>query len=107
MNRVGKPLEVTTELLEQAARTPAVLAALRAKADRMLPNAQRVAAGAGAVEFGRALRVEEGVRPGSKAKGGLRRPYARVTADVTEEMRTADAGSKLTRTQILRRSARA
>lgn len=102
-----KPLQVTPELLEHAAQSPAVLAALRAKAARVLPNAQRVAAAAGAIEFGRELHVEEGVRPGTKATGGLRRPYARVTATVTDEMRTADSGAKLTRRQILRRSARA
>lgn len=97
----------STELLEQAMTHPAVLAALRAKAERILPHAQRVAAGAGAVQFGRSLHIEEGVRPGTKAQGGLRRPYVRVVGDVTPEIREADAEAKLTRRQILRRSYRA
>lgn len=104
---MGKPLVPSTALLEQAAQHPAVRAALRAKAERVLPRAQRLAAAAGAVAFGRALDVVEGTRPGAKAQGGMRRPYARVTATVTDEIREADAGASLTRRQILRRSARA
>ena len=104
---MGKEFTPSTELLEQAMAHPAVLAALRAKAERVLPHAQRVAAGAGAVEFGRSLRTEEGVGPGTKAQGGLRRPYVRIVGDATEAVRDADAGAKLTRRQILRRSYRA
>lgn len=103
----GKPVQISPAFLEQVARNPRVQAALRAKAERILPRAQREAAAAGAVEFGRALHVTEGVRPGTKAQGGLKRPYARVEADITDEMRAADIRAKLTRRQILRRSARA
>lgn len=104
---VAKPMRVSPELIEAAMNNPAVRAALKAKAERIAPRAQRVAAAAGAVEFGRALHVTEGVRPGTKAEGGVKRPYARVEADLTEEQRIADAGATLTRNQILRRSARA
>lgn len=104
---MAKEPTISTELLEQVAQHPAVRAALRAKAQRMLPRAQRLAAQAGAREFAQELHVEEGTRPGTKAEGGLRRPYARVVAEVSDDMRSADAGSKLSRTQILRRSARA
>lgn len=86
-----------------AMQTPSVRAAIRAKRDRVLPRAQRLAAQAGALEFGRALRAEDGTRPGSKA-GGFRRPYARVTAEVTEDMRLADAEAKMSRRSILRRA---
>ena len=98
--------KVTSETIAKAMDTPAVRAALRAKAARVLPRAQRQAAAAGAAEFGRALHTEEGTRPGSKANG-FRRPYARVTADVTEEMKLADAGAKSPRRSILRRAASA
>lgn len=104
---MGKPFQVTPQFLEQVAQNPAVRAALRAKAARMLPNAQRVAAQAGANEFGRSLRVEEGVRPGTKARGGMRRTYVRIVGDATDEVDKEDAGASLTRQQILRRASRA
>lgn len=98
---------LSPELMEQVMNSPTVRAALRAKGERMLPRAQREAAAAGAGEFGRALRLVEGVRPGTKAEGGVKRPYVRVQAEVTEEMKDTDASARLSRTQILRRSARA
>lgn len=91
------------ELLEQVAQSTAVRAQLRAKTARMLPRAQRLAAAAGAHQFAKRLRVEEGTRPGAKA-GGFRRPYARLTADLTEDEKAADSGAKLSRRQILRRA---
>lgn len=94
-------------IFDQVLENEALLQAMRDKAARMLPRAQRVAAQAGALEFSRALHVEEGVRPGTKAENNIKRPYVRVTADVTEEMTKADYGSKLTRQQILRRASRA
>lgn len=101
MARTWRP---SPELLEQVAQAAAVRAQLRAKAARMLPRAQRLAAAAGARQFGRRLRVEEGTRPGAKASG-FRRPYARLTAELTDDEAAADAGAKLSRRQILRRSA--
>lgn len=94
-------------IFDQVLENETVLRAMRAKADRMLPRAQREAAQAGAVEFSKALHVEEGVRPGTKAENGMKRPYVRVTADITENMAEADYGAKLTRQQILRRASRA
>ena len=101
---MAKSWRPSPELLEQVAQSAAVRAQLRAKAARMLPRAQRLAAAAGARQFGRRLRVEEGIRPGTKA-GGFRRPYARLTADLTDDEAAADSGAKLSRRQILRRSA--
>ncbi|MCR1983517.1 hypothetical protein ACX12M_17145 [Cellulosimicrobium cellulans] len=98
---------LTPDLIERAMHSPAVLRALDAKARRVQPRAQRVAAQAGAVAFGRALRTTRGTRPGTKAQGGVKRPYARVEATVTDEMKAADARAVLSRTQILRRAARA
>jgi hypothetical protein len=104
---VAKPIVITAELLERVAELDGVRGGLEKRARLMLPRAERIAAGAGAVEFGRALRVDTGVRPGAKAEGGLRRPYARVVAIVTEEMDQADAAATMSRRQILRRAARA
>ena len=89
-----------------AAQSTAVQAGLRAKAQRMLPRAQRLAHQAGANAFAEELHVETGTRPGTQA-GGFQRPYARITADITEDLEERDAGASLTRTMILRRSARA
>ena len=103
---MGK-VTITPELIERAMHSGPVWRGLAAKARRVHPRAQRLAARAGADAFGRALRVVEGVRPGTKAQGGVRRPYARIQATVTEEMKVADVRARLTRTQILRRAARA
>ncbi|ANC31432.1 hypothetical protein [Isoptericola dokdonensis] len=98
--------QISRETIQQAALTDAVKAALAAKARRVLPRAQRLALSAGADELAGALHVDTGVRPGSKA-GGFRRPFARIEAEVTDEMKEADADARLTRRQILRRSASA
>jgi len=79
---------------------------LRAKAQRMLPRAQRLAHQAGAKAFAEELHVESGTRPGTQA-GGFKRPYARIAADMTEDMKDKDAGASLTRTMIMRRASRA
>ena len=102
---MARPLRITPQLLEQAAQSPTVRAALRAKGARVLPRAQRLAAQAGAIELGKALRLTEGVRPGDKARDGFRRPYVRIAADLTDELKAADARATLSRRQILRRSA--
>lgn len=100
---MARSTKVTRATLEQAMNSPAVRAALRAKASRILPRAQRLAYQAGAKGFGDGLHLQEGTRPGAKA-GGFRRPYARVAAEVTEEMKTKDAAATMSRQSILRRS---
>lgn len=95
-----------SKTIRAAAQAASVQAALRAKGERTLPRAQRLAYQAGANEFGDALHVETGTRPGTKA-GGFRRPYARVIADMTEDMKGKDSGAKLTRRDIMRRASRA
>lgn len=89
-----------------ATKSASVQSALRAKAQRMLPRAQRLAYQAGANAFAEELHVESGTRPGTKA-GGFKRPYARIVADVTEDISKKDAGATLTRTMIMRRASRA
>ena len=101
---MAKKPEITSKTLEQVLEAPQVRAALKARARIMLPRAQRIAAQAGAREFEQRLKVEDGIRPGTKA-GGFRRPYARVSATIDDDLKKADAGSRLTRRQILRRSA--
>lgn len=92
------------DIIGAASRTDAVRRALRDKADRILPRAQRLAYTAGAKRFGDSLHVEEGTRPGTKSSGGYKRPYARVIA--TSEDATAqeygDAG--VSKQAILRRA---
>ncbi len=106
---MSKPIsqKVIDKAVRQAAEAESVRRAMRARAARILPRAQRLAYDAGATQLGDALRVQEGTRPGSKARRGLQRPYARVVADITPEMAAADARAKLTRRQILTRASRA
>ena len=104
---MAKKPKITIETLNAALDTPTVRAALRAKARRVLPRAQRIAYAAGSPEFAEALHLGEGTRPGAKSDGGLKRPYARITADVTEEMKLRDGRPTPTRRTILRQSARA
>ena len=99
--------QVVDDAVRQAMQSQTVRRALRNRANRILPRAQRTAYEAGATAFGDALEVEEGTRPGAKAEGGAQRPYARVVAEVDEDMSKSDARARLTRVQILRRSARA
>ena len=101
---MAKKTKITNATLDQVLQSSAVKQALAARARIVLPRAQRMAAKAGAVEFSRRLKVEQGVRPGTKAEG-FRRPYARVSALVDDDVMNRDRGSKLTRRQILRRSA--
>ena len=90
--------------IDEAARSADVAAALKEKAERILPVAQRLAYAAGAKDFGDSLHVEVGVRPGTKAKGGVKRPYARVIAG-SEDAEAAEYGDKgVSKQAILRRA---
>lgn len=100
-----KKMTISTRILNEAMGKPKVRAALKAKADRMLPTAKAVALSVGATEFADALRIAEGTRPGTNSPSGFKRPFARVIADVTPEMKKKDGRTQLTRQQILRRSA--
>lgn len=91
--------------LNEAIQAPTVRRALRARAAIVLPRVKAIAYSAGAVELAQALEVREGTRPGIGARGGLQRPYARVRAQLTDQMRKKDRGAKLSRRQIMRRGA--
>ena len=96
---------ITDRTIDQVLASPAVREALYARARLVLPRTQRVAAQSGAVELSKRLRVEQGTRPGAKA-GGFQRPYARVIADIDDDVRKKDKGAKLTPRQIVRRGAK-
>ena len=73
--------------------------------DTEAATARYLALKAGRPNFADAMRVVVGVRPGAKARGGLKRPYARIISTITPEQHAADnRTAKLSRTQILRRA---
>lgn len=99
-------MKVTRATLDQVVQSPTVRRQLRARASLILPRAQREAAKSGNLNLTRELRIEEGVRPGTKAEG-FARPYARVIAYLDEDQRKVDRRtSRLTPRAILRRAGR-
>jgi hypothetical protein len=99
-----RPL-VSKRTLDEAAASPAVRAALRAKAKRVLPRAQRLAYAAGAKEFGDSLRIEEGTRPGTKSPSGIKRAYVRIIATSEDATAREHGDVGVPKQAILRRSA--
>ena len=97
---------VSPELFNRILDNPRVRQALRDKAARMLPRAKALAYQQGAVNFGDALEMQQGTRPGSGSPSGIARPYARITAELTPEVEQ-DPRTPLTRRKILRRSSSA
>lgn len=102
---MGNPA-ITRDLIEQVAQSAQVRRACRAKAARILPRFQRLAAQANANRAAANARIVEGTRPGAKA-GGFRRPYARVEVPMSDEDMAADARAKATVRQLLRKASRA
>lgn len=98
--------KITRATLDQVLESGEVRRRIEARARLMLPRAQREAANAGRGELAKRLRIESGIRPGSKALEGIQRPFARVTADYPETARKADVGARLTARAILRRAGR-
>jgi hypothetical protein len=96
---------LSMDKLNEALQGAKVRNALEARANRALPAIKATAYAAGADEFAQALHVETGTRPGTGAKDGLKRPYARVVAEITPEMDKADRGASLSRRKIMRRGA--
>ena len=91
-------------IIDQAAASPVVRRAIRDKADRILPRAQRLAYAAGAKAFGDSLRVEEGTRPGTKSSGGYKRPFARVIATSADATALEHGDVGVSKQAILRRA---
>ena len=101
-----RPKVELDRVFDQALAAPAVRAALARAAASRLARARYLAYKSGRINFGDNLRVVVGVRPGASAKYGLKRPFARITSTVTPEQHAADnRAARLSRTQILRRSA--
>ncbi|WNM27551.1 hypothetical protein RN607_00695 [Demequina capsici] len=96
---------LSTKKLNEVLQAQAVRSALEARARRVLPRTRAIAYEVGASEFAGELHVEQGTRPGAKADGGLKRPYARIIAELTPEQRKKDGRTRLTRRQILRKGA--
>ena len=101
------PQAIVAAIVVEAMDHPDVAAAIANKARRVLTRAQYEAYKAGRINFGDQLRIQTGTRPGAKSPTGLRRPYARITSTITTEQHEADnRTAKVSRTNILRRSAR-
>lgn len=92
------------DLIGEAARSAPVRKAIRDKADRVLPRAQRLAYAAGAKAFGDSLRVEEGTRPGTKSSRGYKRPFARVIATSADATAVEHGDVGVSKQAILRRA---
>lgn len=101
---MAKPTRLSNDKINEIMASPAVRKALANKAHRIQPRAASIANSAGAEAFAKALRVETGTRPGAQSPTGLKRPYARVIADMDDASRDADRGAALSRTKILRRA---
>lgn len=99
--------EIGTATLQKALDAATVRAALDDRARRFLAAAQREAHAAGRHNLARRMELDPGVRPGVKARRGLKRPYTRIIAHLTEGELIDDARTaKATPSQILRRAAR-
>lgn len=84
---------------------PKVREAVAAAAASRLSRVKYAAYQSGRAHFGDSLRVVTGIRPGTKAVGGLQRPYARIEGRTTEKEDAEDSRkAKLSRSQILRRA---
>ena len=59
-------------------RNPEVRKALNATARRLAPIVRRIAYQEGDPSYAESVRIEQGVRPGTKSPTGIRRPYSRV-----------------------------
>lgn len=100
-------VELGDSIFTQVLAHPAVKAAVLAAAKSRLTRAQYLAYKSGRIHFGDNMRVVTGVRPGAKARHGQQRPFARIVSATTEAEQAEDnRTAKLSRTQILRRSAR-
>lgn len=103
----NKKTTVTKATLEQALYSAAVDKALRARAGSLLPRTRALAYSHNLPTLARALDIETGIRPGGKASGGIRRPYARITAQMTTQMRRESARAHMSPKRLMRRAASA
>lgn len=90
--------------ITEALATSTVRRGIDDVADGILPRAASIASSAGADAFARGLFREDGIRPGTEAVGGFRRPFARVgsRSEGAEAVEHGDVG--VTRQSILARA---
>lgn len=72
------------DIIQQAAKSPAVRRKVRARAQQIAARSRAMAAREGLRDMAGSIRVEEGTRPGIQADG-FQRPYARVVAPQGEK----------------------
>lgn len=90
-------------IYQKALSSAKVRSALDARGAGYLARVKAQAIASGRPNLAAKVRVERGVRPGTKAKYGLKRPYFRVVAYLTDEERMADNRmAKATPRQIFR-----
>lgn len=99
-------IELDRDIFQRIADMPEVAAALRAKAERILPRAQRLAYQAGATQLAQSQHIEDGKKPGTKAEG-FKRPYSRVVADSADAQAQEYGADGVPKQAILRRASRA
>lgn len=93
---------------QAVANHPKVKAALRARAEQILPRAKRLAYDAGANAFAESLHIVDGERPGTKPPAdGFRRPYSQVVADSPDAEAHEYGAQNVPKQAILRRAGRA
>lgn len=93
------------DVLQTVATHPAVRSALRDRAHRIAARARRMAVAEGQDAFADAIRVEEQVRPGTKAQG-FRRPVARVIAGSADAQAVEFGGPRMPKFRLLQRASR-
>lgn len=92
--------------LQQAAVHPTVRRMLSERAHRIRGRARSLAREVGEERFADALRVEESIRPGRKAKGGFKRAQARVIAGYEGASTVEFGGRFLPKYRIMQRASR-
>jgi len=101
---MASTIVIPREFLDECARAPQVLEAMKAKCERILPRAQRLALAAGLTDFANGLYIETGVRPGTKSPEGVKRPYARVIAGSEDAEAVEYGDTTVAKQAILRRA---
>lgn len=98
-----KKIQLSRKLINEAMQSSIVQKRLQDKAARVLPRAKAIALSDGQPALARALEISQAIRSGAKSPSGLQRPYARVGALITAEVKK-DGYGKLSRQQIMRRA---
>ncbi len=101
---MAKPIKLSTKKINEIMASDAVRDALERKAARVLPRARAIAYSSEAPKLAAALETVPGTRPGTNSPTGLKRPYVRVGAVLTDEIIEEGKRARLSRVKILRRA---